>query len=473
MYRMYDMIMKKRSGAEHTADEIRFIVEGFTKGEIPDYQMSAWLMCVYYKGMTHDETCALTHAMAQSGDQLSLAAIHGVKVDKHSTGGVGDKTTFIVAPILASLGVPVAKMSGRGLGHTGGTIDKLEAIPGFCVSIPETEFIEHVNSMKLALVGQTGDLAPADKKIYALRDVTATVDSLPLIASSIMSKKLAAGADAIVLDVKCGSGAFMKNETDAKALAQIMVDIGKSAGRTCYGVITDMNEPLGCKVGNALEVIEAVQVLSMKDVKPYLEPAACEELILSNTDVAIVGDDSSSILESYDRHGISRLLTVSLTLAAYMYMAAGKSDDFEVAKAQCEKAIESGAALAKFKEFVEAQGGDGSYIDDVNKFQLAANCVPIVCEEDGYLAACNTSEVGMVNLILGGGRATKDSTINLGVGLDIRKHLGDVVRKDDVLAYMYIDDMGVFEEAKKRLLGAYKIEKKQIKPEKLVKDIVV
>lgn len=473
MYRMYDMIMKKRSGAEHTADEIRFIVEGFTKGEIPDYQMSAWLMCVYYKGMTHDETCALTHAMAQSGDQLSLAAIHGVKVDKHSTGGVGDKTTFIVAPILASLGVPVAKMSGRGLGHTGGTIDKLEAIPGFCVSIPEEEFIEHVNSMKLALVGQTGDLAPADKKIYALRDVTATVDSLPLIASSIMSKKLAAGADAIVLDVKCGSGAFMKNEADAKALAQIMVDIGKSAGRTCYGVITDMNEPLGCKVGNALEVIEAVQVLAMKDVKAYLEPAACEELILSNTDVAIVGDDSSSILENYDGHGISRLLTVSLTLAAYMYMAAGKSDDFEAAKAQCEKAIESGAALAKFKEFVEAQGGDGTYIDDVNKFRLAANCVPIVCEEDGYLAACNTSEVGMVNLILGGGRATKDSTINLGVGLDIRKHLGDAVRKGDVLAYMYIDDMGVFEEAKKRLLGAYTVEQRQIKPEKLVKDIVV
>ena len=473
MYRMYDMIMKKRSGAEHTADEIRFIVEGFTKGEIPDYQMSAWLMCVYYKGMTHDETCALTHAMAQSGDQLSLAAIHGVKVDKHSTGGVGDKTTFIVAPILASLGVPVAKMSGRGLGHTGGTIDKLEAIPDFCVSIPEAEFIEHVNSMKLALVGQTGDLAPADKKISALRDVTATVDSLPLIASSIMSKKLAAGADAIVLDVKCGSGAFMKNKADAKALAQIMVNIGKSAGRTCYGVITDMNEPLGCKVGNALEVIEAVQVLSMKDVKPYLEPAASEELNLSDTDVAMVGDDSSSILESYDRHGISRLLTVSLTLAAYMYMAAGKSDDFEAAKAQCEKAIESGAALAKFREFVEAQGGDGSYIDDVNKFRLAANCVPIVCEEDGYLAACNTSEVGMVNLILGGGRATKDSTINLGVGLDIRKHLGDVVRKGDVLAYMYIDDMGVLEEAKKRLLGAYTIEQKQIKPEKLVKDIVV
>ena len=470
MYRMYDMIMKKRSGAEHTADEIRFIVEGFTKGEIPDYQMSAWLMCVYYKGMTHDETCALTHVMAQSGDQLSLAAIHGVKVDKHSTGGVGDKTTFIVAPILASLGVPVAKMSGRGLGHTGGTIDKLEAIPDFCVSIPEEEFIEHVNSMKLALVGQTGDLAPADKKIYALRDVTATVDSLPLIASSIMSKKLAAGADAIVLDVKCGSGAFMKNEADAKALAQIMVDIGRSAGRTCYGVITDMNEPLGCKAGNALEVIEAVQVLSMKHVQPYLESDVYED---EKRDSVFTGDNNTSTREGYDRHGIYRLLTVSLTLAAYMYMAAGKSDDFEAAKAQCEKAIESGAALAKFKEFVEAQGGDGTYIDDVNKFRLAANCVPIVCEEDGYLAACNTSEVGMVNLILGGGRATKDSPINLGVGLDIRKHLGDVVRKGDVLAYMYIDDMGVLEEAKKRLLGAYTISKEIIQPEAIVKNVVV
>ena len=494
MYRMYDMIMKKRSGAEHTADEIRFIVEGFTKGEIPDYQMSAWLMCVYYKGMTHNETCALTHAMAQSGDQLSLAAIHGVKVDKHSTGGVGDKTTFIVAPILASLGVPVAKMSGRGLGHTGGTIDKLESIPGFCVSIPEAEFIEHVNSMKLALVGQTGDLAPADKKIYALRDVTATVDSLPLIASSIMSKKLAAGADAIVLDVKCGSGAFMKNEADANALAQIMVDIGKTAGRTCYGVITDMNEPLGCKVGNALEVIEAVQVLSMKNVKPYLTydthgtsgdtdvQSWCDTYSTSeNIAQQGCGADRTDMADcacmenraGYDMHGIHRLLTVSLTLAAYMYMAAGKSDDFEDAKTQCEKAIESGAALAKFKEFVEAQGGDGTYIDDVNKFRLAANCVPIICEEDGYLAACNTSEVGMVNLILGGGRATKDSTINLGVGLDIRKHLGDVVRKGDVLAYMYLNDMGAFEEAKKRLLGAYTILDENVQTEAIVKKIVM
>ena len=459
--RIYDIIAKKRDGLALSEEEIRFFVRQYTQGTIPDYQASALLMAICINGMDRRETTDLTMAMAASGDQVDLSSISGAKADKHSTGGVGDKTTLVVAPVVASLGVKMAKMSGRGLGHTGGTLDKLEAIPGFCVSIPEEEFIEHVNSMKLALVGQTGDLAPADKKIYALRDVTATVDSLPLIASSIMSKKLAAGADAIVLDVKCGSGAFMKNEADAKALAQIMVDIGKSAGRTCYGVITDMNEPLGCKVGNALEVIEAVQVLSMKDVKAYLEP-----------DLLLAEDNNTSTREGYDRHGIHRLLTVSLTLAAYMYMAAGKSDDFEAAKAQCEKAIESGAALAKFKEFVEAQGGDGSYIDDVNKFRLAANCVPIVCEEDGYLAACNTSEVGMVNLILGGGRATKDSTINLGVGLDIRKHLGDVVRKGDVLAYMYIDDMGVLEEAKKRLLVAYTVEQKQIKPEKLVKDIV-
>ena len=268
--RMYDLIMKKRNGEAHSDEEIRFIVEGFTKGEIPDYQMAAWLMSVYYKGMTKEETTKLTVAMADSGDRLDLSAINGIKVDKHSTGGVGDKTTFIVAPILAALGIPIAKMSGRGLGHTGGTIDKLESIKGFNVAIPEQEFIDNVNSIKLSLVGQTGNLAPADKKIYALRDVTATVDSLPLIASSIMSKKLAAGADVIVLDVKCGSGAFMKNVDDANALAKTMVDIGNMAGRKTYAIITDMNEPLGCKVGNALEVSEAVEVLKIKDVEYVL-----------------------------------------------------------------------------------------------------------------------------------------------------------------------------------------------------------
>lgn len=458
MYRMYDLIMKKRNGKEHTKDEISFLVNGFTKGEIPDYQMSAWLMCVYYNGMTHDETFALTDAMKNSGDCLDLSGIHGIKVDKHSTGGVGDKTTFIVAPILASLGVPVAKMSGRGLGHTGGTIDKLEAIPGFCVNLSEQEFMEHVNTMKLALAGQTGDLAPADKKIYALRDVTATVDSLPLIASSIMSKKLAAGADAIVLDVKCGSGAFMKEKASAEELAKIMVEIGRAAGKKCYGVITDMNEPLGCKVGNALEVIEAVQILTIQNVNDYLE---------GNVDKS--DDDTRN---GFDAEGLRRLLVVSLTLAAYMCVAAGIIDDVESARKSCIEAIESGAAFEKFREFVKAQGGKDAYLTDVNRFELAKNRIPVLCEESGYLARCNTSEVGMVNLILGGGRATKESTIHPGVGLDIRKHLGDYVKKGDVLAYLYIDDMSVLEEAKMRLWNAYTISGEKPDVQDIIKSVV-
>lgn len=463
MYRMYDLIMEKRNGGAHTQDEIEFIVNGFTKGEIPDYQMSAWLMCVYYNGMTSEETVAMTQAMADSGDRLSLADIRGVKVDKHSTGGVGDKTTFIVAPIVASLGVPVAKMSGRGLGHTGGTIDKLEAIPGFCVSMPEEQFIRQVNEIGLALVGQTGELAPADKKIYALRDVTAAVDSLPLIASSIMSKKLASGADAIVLDVKCGSGAFMKQEKDAEALAKTMVDIGNAAGRKCYGVITDMNEPLGCKVGNALEVIEAVQVLRMKDVRKLLAAGDADKVLDSGSDAGRNG---------YDTRGIHRLLTVSVTLASYMLMAAGVETEFEAAEEACMKAIESGAAYQKFAEFVGAQGGDVCVLEDVDKFSLAEHVVPVKVTENGYIAACDTSEVGRVNMILGGGRVTKESTIDLGVGLDIRKHIGDYVQTGDVLAYLYVRDMGMAKEAKNRLLAAYTIRKEPVVPGDIVRKII-
>ena len=454
MYGMYDLIMKKRNGGVHSKDEISFIVNGFTKGEIPDYQMSAWLMCVYYQGMTNEETVALTQAMADSGDRLSLAAIKGVKVDKHSTGGVGDKTTFIVAPIVASLLVPVAKMSGRGLGHTGGTIDKLEAIPGFCVSMPEEAFINQVNDLGLALVGQTGELAPADKKIYALRDVTATVDSLPLIASSIMSKKLASGADAIVLDVKCGSGAFMKQEADAKALAKTMVDIGNAAGKKTYGVITDMNEPLGCKVGNALEVSEAVLVLRMKDVR---------NLVDCSSDSGRCG---------YDIHGMQRLITVSITLASYMLLAAGVETDIEIAKERCIYAIESGKAYEKFKEFVKAQGGDVSCLDDVNKFSLAEHVVPVPVSESGYITSCDTSEVGRVNMVLGGGRATKESTIDLGVGIDIRKHIGDYVQEGDILAYLYVRDESQIEEAKKRLLAAYTIEHDKMEDCAIIKDVI-
>lgn len=474
MYRMYDLIMKKRNGGAHTQDEIEFIVNGFTKGEIPDYQMSAWLMCVYYNGMTSEETVAMTQAMADSGDRLSLADIRGVKVDKHSTGGVGDKTTFIVAPIVASLGVPVAKMSGRGLGHTGGTIDKLEAIPGFCVSMPEEQFIRQVNEIGLALVGQTGELAPADKKIYALRDVTAAVDSLPLIASSIMSKKLASGADAIVLDVKCGSGAFMRQEKDAEALAKTMVDIGNAAGRKCYGVITDMNEPLGCKVGNALEVIEAVQVLRMKDVRKLLAAGqAIDNHEAQETDNALDCDlQAESGRNGYDVRGMYRLLVVSITLASYMLMSAGVETEFETAQEACIKAIESGTAYQKFAEFVGAQGGDVCVLEDVDKFSLAEHVVPVKVTESGYIAACDTSEVGRVNMILGGGRVTKESTIDLGVGLDIRKHIGDYVQTGDVLAYLYVRDMGMAKEAEKRLLAAYTIRKEPVVPGDIVRKII-
>ena len=438
--RMYDLIMKKRNGYEHSKEEIRYIIEGFTKGEIPDYQMSAWLMSVYYKGMTGEETLELTNAMADSGDRLDLSRINGIKVDKHSTGGVGDKTTFIVAPILASLGVPMAKMSGRGLGHTGGTIDKLEAIKGFNVAISEDLFINNVNNIKLSLVGQTGNLAPADKKIYALRDVTATVDSIPLIASSIMSKKLAAGADVIVLDVKCGSGAFMQDEVSARELAHTMVDIGNGAGRKTYGIITDMNEPLGCKVGNALEVYEACEVLKLKD------------------------------LENVD-YGIKRLLEVSLTLAAYMLMGA-KTLTYEEARRLCEEAVTSGKALDKFAEFAAAQGGDADMIYNPDLLPKAKFIVPVYMEKEGYVASCKTSEVGMVNLILGGGRETKESNIDLAVGIDIRKHIGDFVKGDEVFAYIHADDESVIEEAKKRLIAAYNLSDENAFPDKIIKGII-
>ncbi len=446
--RMYDLIIKKRDGGAHTPDEIKHIVEGYTKGNIPDYQMSAWLMAVYYKGMNNEETVELTKAMAASGDMLDLSAIEGVKVDKHSTGGVGDKTTFIVAPILASLGVPMAKMSGRGLGHTGGTIDKFESIEGFNVSIPTNEFIDNVNNIKLSLVGQTGNLAPADKKIYALRDVTATVDSLPLIASSIMSKKLAAGADVIVLDVKCGTGAFMKTPEEAKALARTMVDIGNMAGRKTYGVITDMNEPLGCKVGNALEVEEAVEVLSIKDIDKALSEAS---------DV---------------NYGIRRLIKVSLCLASYMLMGAGVTSAYDEAYAMCKKAIESGNALDKMAQFVEAQGGNKEYIYDTSLLPKAKYVVPVHMNKEGYLASCKNSEVGMVSLILGGGRATKESEIDLAVGVDVRKHLGEFVSKDEVFAYIHANSEDIIEEARERLLGAYTVSDEPCQIEEVVKFVV-
>ncbi len=429
----YDVIMKKRDGHVLDETEIQYMVEGFTKGMIPDYQMAAFLMAVYFQGMNHEETTQLTMAMADSGDRLDLSGIHGVKVDKHSTGGVGDKTSLIVGPILASLGVPVAKMSGRGLGHTGGTIDKLEGIPGFQTAISEEDFIRQVNEVGLAIVGQTANLAPADKKIYALRDVTATVDNISLIAASIMSKKLAAGADAIVLDVKVGTGAFMKTIEDARLLAKTMVAIGTLAGRDTTAVITDMNEPLGNAVGNILEVEEAVECLKGQ--------------------------------------GEQRLMEVSKTLACYMLLAAGKANSIEDARILVEDAIASGKAYSKMKEFVAAQGGDAAYLDDFNRFEQAKHRVTVSgydlmqanamdCPK-AYLNTCNNQEIGMTSLVLGGGRETKDSEIDLTVGIRLSKHLGDAIVPDDCVAILYGNDEEKLTAAKKRFVKAYTLSEEE------------
>lgn len=442
----YDLIMKKRNGEILTQEEIIYLVNGYTNGEIPDYQMSAFLMAVYFRGMNYEETTLLTMAMADSGDRLDLSGIKGVKVDKHSTGGVGDKTSLIVGPILASLDVPVAKMSGRGLGHTGGTIDKLEGIPGFKTSISEEKFISQVNNIGLSIVGQTANLAPADKKIYALRDVTATVDNVSLIASSIMSKKLAAGADAIVLDVKVGTGAFMKSVEQARLLAKTMVAIGTKAGRKTLAVITDMNEPLGNAVGNILEVKEAVECLRGQ--------------------------------------GEERLLKVSKILACYMLIAAEKAVDLEDAENKVENAIKSGAAFEKMKDFVNAQGGNSEYIEHIEKFESARYSLAVSGRElmehselyrdleEAYLASCDNQEIGMVSLILGGGRETKDSVIDLTVGIQLGKHLGDCIQKDDCVAILYGNDKQRLTNAKERFLNAYTLSANKIDKNPVVYEVI-
>ncbi len=442
----YDIIMKKRDGHILEKEEITYMVNGYTAGEIPDYQMAAFLMAVYFQGMNHEETTMLTMAMADSGDRLDLSAIHGIKVDKHSTGGVGDKTSLIVGPILASLNVPVAKMSGRGLGHTGGTIDKLEAIPGFCTSISEEDFINQVNNVNLSIVGQTANLAPADKKIYALRDVTATVDNVSLIAASIMSKKLAAGADAIILDVKVGSGAFMKTLDDARLLAKTMVAIGTLAGKETTAIITDMNEPLGTAVGNILEVQEAVECLK--------------------------------------GNGEERLMEVSKVLAAYMLMAANKADTIENAMNQVNEVITSGVAYSKMKEFVTAQNGDTSYLDDMSKFDKAKYTKIVtgkdlfkVCPEyknqnTMFLSECNNQEIGMTSLVLGGGRETKESEIDLSVGIILNKHLGDSICETDTVATLYANCESRLESAFQRLINAYTLSETNVFSNKIVYEVI-
>ncbi|MED4959397.1 pyrimidine-nucleoside phosphorylase, partial [Paenibacillus macerans] len=399
--RAVDLIRKKRDGQELTTEEIGFLVRGYSDGRIPDYQMSAWAMAVYYQGMSARETADLTMAMAASGETIDLGSIRGVKVDKHSTGGVGDKTTIVLGPLVAAAGVPVAKMSGRGLGHTGGTIDKLEAISGFSVELGKERFFRQVNEIGLAVVGQSGNMTPADKKLYALRDVTATVDSIPLIASSVMSKKIAAGADAIVLDVKTGSGAFMKTLEDSIRLAKAMVDIGTQVGRRTVAVISDMDQPLGYAIGNALEIKEAVATLRGEG------PADLEE--------------------------------VCLILASHMLILGGKAADEEEAYALLKAKLQSGEALDKLKGMVSAQGGDTSQIDRLDLLPSAELQIEVRSESKGYVDSIQAEEIGLAAMMLGAGRETKDSVIDLGAGVELRKKIGDPVEIGDTLAVLHLN----------------------------------
>ncbi|MFK4303731.1 MULTISPECIES: pyrimidine-nucleoside phosphorylase [unclassified Paenibacillus] len=397
--RMVDLIEKKRDGKELTTEEINFIIQGYTQGEIPDYQVSALAMSIFFKDMTERERADLTMAMVHSGDTIDLSAIEGVKVDKHSTGGVGDTTTLVLAPLVAALDIPVAKMSGRGLGHTGGTIDKLEAIAGFHVEISKDEFVDLVNRSKIAVIGQSGNLTPADKKLYALRDVTATVNSIPLIASSIMSKKIAAGSDAIVLDVKTGAGAFMKTVDDAKELAHAMVSIGNNVGRKTMAVISDMSQPLGLAIGNSLEVKEAIDTLRGQG------PKDLEELCMS--------------------------------LGSQMVFLAGKANSLEDAEEKLKEVIRNGKALEKFKEFIANQGGDASVVDHPERLPQAQYLIEVPAKQDGVVAEIVADEIGTAAMLLGAGRATKESEIDLAVGLMLNKKVGDAVKVGDSLVTIH------------------------------------
>lgn len=415
--RMYDILQKKKRGEALSREEIRFFVEGYTKGEIPDYQASAWLMAVCLKGMTDRETADLTIAMAQSGDMLDLSSIEGVTVDKHSTGGVGDKTSLIVIPILASLGLKAAKMSGRGLGHTGGTIDKLESIPGFCTELKQEAFLKAVQTTGAAIVSQTGNLVPADKKLYALRDVTATVESIPLIASSIMSKKLAAGAQCILLDVKTGSGAFMKDLEESRKLARTMVEIGRHAGRKTGALITDMGRPLGYAIGNSLEVIEACETLRGK--------------------------------------GPADLTEVSIRLAAGLLELSGFSKG-EEAYERVKLQIQNGQAFGKWKEMVMAQGGDVSFIENPEKFPKADKTASLLSDREGYILSMDTEKCGVASVELGAGRERKGDPIDPYAGILLRKKPGDFVRKGEILAELFFAEKVNPAAAEKTLLEAYR-----------------
>lgn len=432
--RMYDLIMKKRNGEELTTEEINFFVEGYTKGEIPDYQVSALMMAIYFQKMNKRETADLTKAMVDSGEVIDLSAIEGIKVDKHSTGGVGDTTTLILGPIVAAAGVPVAKMSGRGLGHTGGTIDKLESFKGFSVDMPIEKFTENVNNIKIAIGGQTANLAPADKKLYALRDVTATVDNISLIAGSIMSKKIASGADAIVLDVKTGSGAFMKDEDSSFELAKEMVDIGNNVGRNTIAVITDMDQPLGYAVGNALEVKEAIDTLKGEGPKDLTE--------------------------------------LCLTLGSHMLVLGGKAESSEEARKILESIIDSGKGIEKLKELVKAQGGDPSFVDDLSLFEKSNITEPVAVSKAGFVKGIKADDIGKAALVLGAGRETKESEIDLAVGIVLHKKIGDFVKAGESIATIYANDDEKQKVAAKMILDAYEITEEEVKAKPLIRGIV-
>ena len=434
--RAVDIIHRKRDGGELSREEIAYLIQGYVRGDIPDYQMSAWAMAVFFRGMSARETGDLTLEMARSGEQIDLSPIAGVKVDKHSTGGVGDKTTVILAPLVAAAGVPVAKMSGRGLGHTGGTLDKLESIAGFSVEMEREAFFAQVGDIGAAVIGQSGNITPADKKLYALRDVTATVDSIPLIASSVMSKKIAAGADAIVLDVKTGSGAFMKSLDDSIALAQAMVDIGTHLGRHTVAVISDMDQPLGLNIGNALEVKEGIDTLR--------------------------------------GHGPKDLEEVCLILGSQMLVLGGKAKDEAEARELLKGHIADGSALAKLKQIVSAQGGDAGMVEQPERLPSASRTIEVQANEGGYVEGIQAEEIGVAAMLLGAGRETKESVIDLAVGIALVKKSGDAVSPGETLAVLHVNEAsaGKVEEAKRKVQEAYRITPEQAPLKPLVYALV-
>ncbi len=431
---MVDIIQKKKDGNKLTKDEIKWFIDGYVAGDIPDYQASALLMAIYFQGLDEEETFYLTDAMRYSGDTIDLSPIKGIKVDKHSTGGVGDKTTLVVAPLAASLGVPIAKMSGRGLGFTGGTVDKMESIPGMRTSLSSDEFLDQVNKVGMAVIGQTAHITPADKKLYALRDVTATVDNFGLIASSIMSKKLAAGSDAIVLDVKCGDGAFMENLDDAVTLAELMVKIGKSAGRRTIAAITEMGQPLGKAVGNSLEVIEAIQTLK--------------------------GQGPEDITELAEK------------LGGIMVYLGGKASSPEKGMEMAAAAIKDGRGLEKFREFVTAQGGNPAVTEDYSLFPQHSLQKDLTADADGYVEKIEARRIGLASQHTGAGRATKEDSVDLSAGIYVHKKIGDRVCKGDVLATLYGNDETKLDNALNEARAAFEIGEDPVQPPKLIKEII-